>query len=293
MSNNSKQGSKSTTSTAMTPPAAPVVDEKAIAEAAAYEQFAGAGFEGQTAEDLTIPFLVILQGLSRQLQDNSELRQGMIFNTVTGDFAEGKDGIAFIPVVTQHLFVEWKPRAQGGGFVGQHQATDPIVVAAKNAAKEFGKYSTPAGNDLIETFYVWGLSLGEGGDDCIEVVLAFTGTQIKKYKTWMTKARTIQIQLPDGRRIPAPLFAHRYRLKTVGEKNAKGSWHTWDIGFDATDAASARLLPSDMRFQAAVKMKKLIEEGRAKAAHESTRSEAEAASGGPSGGPSASDKPVF
>jgi hypothetical protein len=267
---------------------------------ASYADFAGAGFEGQTQEDLTIPFLTVLQANSKPVEARSDLRQGMLYNTVTGEAVDGKEGISFVPTLTQHLFVEWKPRNAGGGFVGIHEVTDPIVVKAKSESKTFGKYNTvgynekgePLGNDLVETFYVWGLSLGKDGDDCMEVVLAFTGSGIKKYKVWNTRARSIQLKLADGRRIQAPLFAHRYRIKTVGEKNAKGSWYNWDLTFDGADAAAARLGTDDMRFQAAVKMKTLIEQGRVKAAHE-VRQDDEVEGGGGGAGPVQGDKPVF
>ena len=261
----------------------------AMAEYGAYADYAGAGFENQTSDDYSIPFLQILQALSPQLQENDSLRQGMILNTVTGEVWEGKKGIAFVPATTQHVYVEWKPRDAGGGFVGIHEVNSDLVNHAKAASAEYGKYSTPDGNELIETFYVYGIALDDDGN-ASEAVLAFSSTKIKKYKGWMTKAKTIQIPLPDGRRIPAPLFAHRYRLKTVSEKNNKGQFFNWDaIAFDGENAQQARLLPDDPLFQSAVNIKSMIEQGKARAAYESQApgsadEEAHGAGGG---------KPVF
>ena len=261
----------------------------AMAEYGAYADYAGAGFENQTSDDYSIPFLQILQALSPQLQENDSLRQGMILNTVTGEVWDGKKGIAFVPATTQHVYVEWKPRDSGGGFVGIHEVNSDLVNHAKAASSEYGKYSTPDGNELIETFYVYGIALDDDGN-ASEAVLAFSSTKIKKYKGWMTKAKTIQIPLPDGRRIPAPLFAHRYRLKTVSEKNNKGQFFNWDaITFDGENAQQARLLPDDPLFQSAVNIKSMIEQGKARAAYESQApgsadEEAQGAGGG---------KPVF
>ncbi len=261
----------------------------AMAEYGAYADYAGAGFENQTSDDYSIPFLQILQALSPQLQENDSLRQGMILNTVTGEVWDGKKGIAFVPATTQHVYVEWKPRDAGGGFVGIHEVNSDLVNHAKAASSEYGKYSTPDGNELIETFYVYGIALDDDGN-ASEAVLAFSSTKIKKYKGWMTKAKTIQIPLPDGRRIPAPLFAHRYRLKTVSEKNNKGQFFNWDaIAFDGANAQEARLLPDDPLFQSAVNIKSMIEQGKARAAYESQApgsadEEAQGAGGG---------KPVF
>lgn len=261
----------------------------AMAEYGAYADYAGAGFENQTSDDYSIPFLQILQALSPQLQENDSLRQGMILNTVTGEVWDGKKGIAFVPATTQHVYVEWKPRDAGGGFVGIHEVNSDLVNHAKAASAEYGKYNTPDGNELIETFYVYGIALDDDGN-ASEAVLAFSSTKIKKYKGWMTKAKTIQIPLPDGRRIPAPLFAHRYRLKTVSEKNNKGQFFNWDaIAFDGENAQQARLLPDDPLFQSAVNIKSMIEQGKARAAYESQApgsadEEAQGAGGG---------KPVF
>lgn len=261
----------------------------AMAEYGAYADYAGAGFENQTSDDYSIPFLQILQALSPQLQENDSLRQGMILNTVTGEVWDGKKGIAFVPATTQHVYVEWKPRDAGGGFVGIHEVNSDLVNHAKAASSEYGKYSTPDGNELIETFYVYGIALDDDGNASV-AVLAFSSTKIKKYKGWMTKAKTIQIPLPDGRRIPAPLFAHRYRLKTVSEKNNKGQFFNWDaIAFDGENAQQARLLPDDPLFQSAVNIKSMIEQGKARAAYESQApgsadEEAQGAGGG---------KPVF
>lgn len=259
----------------------------AMAEYGAYADYAGAGFENQTSDDYSIPFLQILQALSPQLQENDSLRQGMILNTVTGEIFEGKVGIAFVPATTQHVYVEWKPRDAGGGFVGIHEPSSDLVRHCV-ANQPFGDYKTPDGNELIETFYVYGVAI-DADENVSQAVLAFSSSKIKKYKGWMTKAKTIQLPLPDGRRIPAPLFAHKYRLKTVSEKNNKGQFFNWDIAFDGSNALEARLLPDNPLFQSAVAIKTLIEAGKARAAYESQApgSGDEAAQGAAGG------KPVF
>lgn len=266
------------------------VNQTALAEYAAFEEFAGSGFENQTSDDYAIPFLSVLQALSPQLQPDAgrdDLKQGMIFNTVTGEGFSGKDGIVFVPAITQHNYIEFKPRDSGGGFVGAHPVDDPMVLAAIKASTEFGKYTSPDGNELIETFSVYGVVVMEDGSTG-DAVIGFTSSKIKKYKGWMTKAKTIQIPLPDGRRIPAPLFAHRYRLKTVSEKNSKGTFFNWDIAFDGTSAVEARLLPTDPLFQSALAIKSLLDTGKARAAYETQTAAGQEETAGGDGG-----KPVF
>lgn len=239
----------------------------AVANYEGYADMAGQGFENQTSDDYTIPFLQILQGLSPQLEDNDDLKVGMILNSVTGEVFQGKEGVAFIPATTHHQYVEWKPRDQGGGFVAVHEANSPMVKECI-ANQDFGVYKTPDGNDLIETFYVYGIVIDAEGSPS-QAVLSFSGTKIKKYKAWQTTAKTVQIALGDGRRIPAPLFAHRYRLTTVGEKNNKGSFSNWNITWDGANAMACRLAPDDELVQAAIGIRDLLDTGKARAAYES------------------------
>lgn len=256
------------------------------AEYDGYADYAGAGFENQTSDDYAIPFLKVLEALSLELEDNDGFKPGMIINTVTGEVFPGKDGIVFIPATTQHVYVEWKPRDAGGGFVGVHEPQSELVRNCV-ANQEFGEFRTPDGNDLIETFYVYGIFIGKD-DTPQEAVLSFSSARIKKYKAWMTKAKTIQIQLGDGRRIPAPLFSHRYRLTTVPETSPKGKFNNWNIMFDGDNAVASRLLPNDPLFQSAVGIKTMIEQGKARAAYESQNGPDAAGDGGASGG-----KPAF
>lgn len=257
------------TSTALTAPKP--AEETTLATAADFAEYAGQGLEGITADEISIPFVSILQALSPQLEANTALRAGMLINTITGESFDGKAGIEFIPATRQHFFVEWKPRKEGGGFVAQHDPGSKVVADAKAASTEFGKYKTPAGNDLIETFYVYGIGITPSGER-FQAALAFKSTQIKKYKSWMTRAMAIQIEVAPGRRIAAPLFAHRYSLKTVSDKNPKGTFHNWEITFAAENAPASRLSPKSEDFLAAVAIRDAIASGKARAAVESEAS---------------------
>lgn len=240
----------------------------AMAAAYDYGDFAGTGFENQTRDDYSIPFLGVLQGLSPELETVDGAKPGMIINTVTKDLYP-REGVVFVPAWTEHSFVEWKPRDEGGGFVAVHAVDSDVVRQAKEQNQEFGKIKLPNGNELIETFYVYGLRIDAESGGLEQTVLAFTSTKIKKYKAWMTKAKMVQIALPNGRRINAPLPAHRYKLSTVKEKNTKGEYWNWEINFDGANAAEARLAPDSEPFQEAIAIMELIKSGAARANHES------------------------
>lgn len=253
----------------------------AIAEGQDYSAYAGQGFESHTRDDYAVPFLGVVQSNSPIVDTVPSAKAGMLVNTVTQDVYDGKTGIVFIPAHTDHVVVEWKPRNLGGGFVAVHQLNSELVVKAK-AEQEFGKWKTVKGdeksNDLIETFYVYGIFVNEHGAH-EQMIIAFSSTKIKSYKRWMTKARTVQVALPNGNRINPPLFAHKYKITTVGEKNAKGSFYNFVIDFDESNAEKARLTTNAPLFLAAVAFHDLIKQGNIKAAYETQTqtSEVEAA----------------
>ena len=229
----------------------------------------GAGFEDMTRDDYQIPFYGILQKMSPQVDPDKSVyidgaKAGQIINNVTLERFDGREGILYIPVHRTHRFVEWVPRDQaGGGFVGQHMPDSDVVKAAQKAAgKQFGKLELENGNDLVETFYVFGIHV-KPDDSVVQSVIAFASTQIGAYKRWMTTASMIQVRNEsDGRMVTPPMFAHVYRLRTQLQENKKGSWHGWLIGFRGEDAAASRLGPEDSLYLQAKAFRNLAMEER-------------------------------
>jgi hypothetical protein len=233
-----------------------------------------AGFEGMTQEDFNIPFITILQKTSPQVDEDSGSRiegakAGMFYNTVTGELYDGKLGIKFVPCHRDHLFVEWIPRDDGGGFVGTHKPEDPKVVALRTEQGKFTKLEMDAGgesHDLVETFYVYGILVREDGGQEYGV-LSFSSSQIKAYKNWMTTARN-QTVMEGNRRITVPLFGHVYRITTIPQENKKGSWQGFRVTFEGKNAAEARLPRDSELYQAGKAFRDLAVSGVVKAAND-------------------------
>lgn len=226
-----------------------------------YGEHANAGFENTSQDDFSIPFLDILQGQSPEVESLPSAKPGMFHNTVTDDLFDGKEGISVVVVGTAHEYVEWVPRTRGGGIVGRHAVNAQIVEDAKRNAESFNDLKTPAGNELVETFYAYLiLNLPEGP---VPAVLSNSSTRIKPYKAMMTKANMIMVPTPNGGKVKPPLFAHKFRLTTDKRKNNDGEWHTYVVAFDSEDksAAGARLAPDDPLFQAAVEFHEVIKAG--------------------------------
>lgn len=188
-----------------------------------YGTMSGGGFEGVTHEDFTMPFLNLLQPMSPECNNNPDARPGMLMNSVTKQLYDGKAGIVFVPTARQHVFVEWKPRDQGGGIVARHEPSSEVVLDAKQNSVSYGSYKTSAGNDLIETFYLVGYMLDSADDSepAGMMVIPFWSTKIKTYKRVMQMLNTFK-----GR---PPLFANRLLVKSVQEKNNAGTFYNFDI----------------------------------------------------------------
>lgn len=195
-----------------------------------YGEEAGAGFEGTSGADLSIPFISILQSNSPQVEEDSErYKPGQLVNTVTGDVIEADSakqaaGQPFLPVHKETAYVEWVPRDKGGGFVGLHDPNGEVVKKAieANGGSRIGKLMLDNGNELIETHYIYGLLMDESGETTTGfAVVSFTSTKIKPYRDFLTSMYTLK-----GR---PPMFANRAVLRTVKQKNEKGSFFNFKI----------------------------------------------------------------
>lgn len=240
-------------------------------QTSAYEEEAGAGFEGMTADEMIIPRITILQKMSPQVDEDKEsyvdgAKAGKMINSVTGQLYE-KEGFNFIPVHRVHEFLEFVPRDQGGGFQGSHSPDSQLVAKAREAAEgNWGKLKVQegdgAGNDLIETFQVYGLVVEE--DMFYPSVLSFSSSNIRVFKRWMTMARSVQLRGDDGHRFTPPLFAHVYRVSTQYQENAKGSWYSYQVVWAETNARDSRLPADSELFQAAKGVRDMVLSGAAR-----------------------------
>ena len=204
-----------------------------------FEEHAGEGKEDYGSGDFALPYLVILQKGSPQVDETNGkyingAKQGMVFNTVTGEFFDtlamkGRDnpkGLLVVTVANQRRFVEWVPRDEGGGFAGQHLETADIVKQAKPHDKRPMILVAPNGNHLIETTYRYVVVAGETPQ---WGVIAFSSTQLKKARTWATMLATRVHKLKSGKSINPPHYGQLYRLTTIPEQNDFGSWFGWHI----------------------------------------------------------------
>jgi hypothetical protein len=206
-----------------------------------YGTDASAGFENQTAADRSIPFLGILQDLSPIVKPRDPAyikgaEAGMLLITAMNRIISGEKGIVFIPVLTEHVFSEWKPNR--GGYVGRHAIDAPIVLKAQGKAKD-RKLKTDDDNDLTETFYVYGLGFEpkvdltkerptsvaeiiDLNDEGIPMIAPFVSTKITPYKRINTQISMFKLPgIPFPHNQP-PLWAFALWLRTKLESRDSG-----------------------------------------------------------------------
>ena len=193
------------------------------------------GFERTKTEDFGIPFIIIVQDGSPEVKKSHPAyatkkiegaEPGSIINTQSRQVLN-PDGapVIFVPCSYERMYVEWKPRDEGGGFVRQH-ISDAILSQCKRSEEDNRDY-LPNGNLIVTTAYFFGLLIDDDGNGS-QCVISMTSTQLKKARMWLNMAMSIKFDGPNGKFTP-PLFSHKYALTTVAESNNDGSWMGWHI----------------------------------------------------------------
>lgn len=198
--------------------------------AAAFEAFAGGGLENVGAKDILIPRLGILQGLSPQVTQGKpeygdDNKVGDVFDL--GLQERFPNGIVFIPVHYQKVFLEWAPRKSGEGLKNIH--TDAAILdqcTKDESADGKGKMMLPNGNYISETSQLFGINVTAGNR---KTLIAFTSTQLKKCRRILTLASGEKLQRADSSEFTPPLWYRQYALTTVPESNNEGNWMGWKI----------------------------------------------------------------
>lgn len=179
--------------------------------------------------DVALPFIVILQALSPQV--NSALpayvegaTQGMFYNNVSEEIFNGKEGFLFVPCAYERRFVEWEDRDNGGGYITDYSTESDIMSKAKPNDKK--RMVLPNGHLIVETAYQYGLMLNPLTGTWQQAVIALASTGLRANRKWNNDIVTSKI---PGTEIQAPRWMFPYQIKTTVETKGNNSWFTWDI----------------------------------------------------------------
>lgn len=218
-----------------------VQEEKALATsdlAQMFEEDAGIGVSDMTSQDVTIPFLNILQpGSPQKTRGNPKYvagaMEGMLFNNVTGAvypaLAEDKqEGVRFIPCAYVRQVVEWLPGRKG--LVAHHDVGDPVLseLVQQNQDGKVVTIHPSTGNVFVDTAYNFGLVVKEDGT-FEHAIVTMWSTQWKQQKAWNLALMNLRGTRADGSLYPLPRFSHIFRLQTKVETHHDQNHYGWVI----------------------------------------------------------------
>lgn len=222
----------------------------------------GEGLDYDTSE-LQIPFIRIIQAMSPQIKKSDPAfipgaAQGDVFNTVTGQYWAGEDGITVIPCYQETKYLKFKPRMQGGGFLGEMAKDDPdIARATRNGSTEV----LPDGNELVKSEQHYCIIVDESGVPAFGI-LDMKSSGLKVSRRWKTQIKMLTVKHPKtGKLVSPPLFGTKWKLSVVEESNDQGTWFNWTVNNDGF-VEDRELLEAAMNFR------KSIMSGEAKAVAE-------------------------
>lgn len=202
---------------------------------------AGKGLANIDADSVAIPFLAVLQTGSPQVDPDSgeyiaTAKSGMLYNTVTKDVFDGKEGVYVVPCEYQRKFLRWAPREKGGGFKGEIRIEDVLKMReSRDIVEQDGKLFIPDENGSVnpkqcdkvaDTRMHYVLLLNPKTGAAQQAVLSLASTQIKKSKQLIALLGGVQITNPEtGAAATPPTFANVVHVTTVPESNDQGKWH--------------------------------------------------------------------
>jgi hypothetical protein len=224
------------------------------------DEHEGQGLDYDTA-DLQIPFIRVIQAMSPQVNKRDPAyidgaSVGDIFNTVTGQYWEGEEGVTVIPCYQETKYLKFRPRDGGGGFLGELRKDDPdIARATRNGSKEV----LPDGNELVKSDQHYCLVLGDDGVPGFGIV-DMKSSGLKVSRRWKTQLKMLTVKSNGQLKSPA-IYMTQWKLSTVEESNDQGTWLNWAV-------ASAGFVSEKPLFDSAVAFRTSVMSGEAKAVAE-------------------------
>jgi hypothetical protein len=162
-------------------------------------------------------------------------RAGMLYNTVTGELYDGKEGVLLVPCSYKRSFIQWGGREGDGGFKGEFTPEQVVelqekgeVVAVEGKLFKPNSDGSPINekkNDYFaDTRSHFVLIVNEKTGEVGQAILSLSSTQIKASRQLMTAMQQKKVDVGNGVKRTPPMFANMVRLTTVGRANDSGSW---------------------------------------------------------------------
>jgi len=192
------------------------------------------GFENVTQEDTSLPYVRILGQLSAEVNEGDGkyiegAKPGMIYNNITNEIFDGKEGIKVVVSYYKRNFPEKSDKGDGNAItVATHEPNSPIIQTGKRVGS---KIMLPNGNYLEETAYYYVLMETNAGG-MTPALITMKSSQLTVSKKWIAMMKLMQVDIGEGKVGRPPMHGVVYNLSSALQKNDKGSWYGWSVTQD-------------------------------------------------------------
>ena len=178
------------------------------------------GNENVTSEHISVPRVKLLQKMNSEVDPNHSeyiegAKEGDFINTVTGE----NYGSSLV-VVNTHFkeeYVIWRKRTEGGGLVGNFPTRKEADDYLEDNGLEVEKH------DITQTHIHTLLRMDEKTQEISDIPFLFdcASSKLKVSRDW-----NVQLLKLGGN---VNRFSYMWRMSSVPQSNAKGSWVNIDI----------------------------------------------------------------
>ena len=176
------------------------------------------GNEKVSSEHISVPRVKLLQKMNNEVDPNHSeyidgAKEGDFINTVTGE--NYGSSMYVVNVFFKEEYVVWRKREEGGGLVGNFTTRTEAEQYLEDNALELDKH------DITQTQIHTLLRLDDATKKVSDIPFLFdcASSKLKVSREWNTK-----IIKQGGDR-----FAYLWKMSSVPQSNAKGSWVNIDI----------------------------------------------------------------
>ena len=177
------------------------------------------GNENVSSEHISVPRVKLLQKMNNEVDPNHSeyiegAKEGDFINTVTGE--NYGSSMYVVNVHFKEEFVVWKKREKGGGLIGNFLTRKEAEEYLTDNGLEADEY------DITQTQIHTLLRLDDETSEVSDIPFLFdcASSKLKVSREWNTK---IMKQGVDR-------FSYLWKMSSVPQSNAKGSWVNIDIG---------------------------------------------------------------
>jgi hypothetical protein len=166
-----------------------------------FEEDAGKGLSNLGADDLSIPFLRILQDTNDEVKKRHPkyiegAESGMMFNTLTKQLYDGIEGLHVVPCAYKRELIEWMDRGKGTGApVNFHPISSNIL--SQTTRDDQNKDRLNNGNYIEDTANHFVLILNKDGT-YDQALIAMSRTQRKISKRWNSLMLGLKLKGKNG-----------------------------------------------------------------------------------------------